>query len=74
MALAFAQPAAPAGSPPLLQQHPTPSRTSIAFDCGGEIWTVPRTGGPAERLVTGEGQLSHPVFSPDGSRIAFRPP
>ncbi len=71
MAPAFAQPAAPAGSPPLLLQHPTLSRTSIAFDYGGEIWTVPRTGGRAERLVTGEGQLSHPIFSPDGSRIAF---
>lgn len=60
-----------AGSPPLLLQHPTLSRTSIAFDYGGEIWTVLRTGGRAERLVSGEGQLSHPIFSPDGSRIAF---
>ena len=61
----------PAGSPPLLLQHPTLSRTSIAFDYAGEIWTVPRAGGRAERLVSGEGQLSHPIFSPDGSRIAF---
>ena len=74
---AFAQPA-PAGQAwptapeaPLLLQHPTLSRTSIAFDHAGEIWTVPRTGGRAERLVTGQGQLSHPIFSPDGSRIAF---
>ena len=76
---ALAQPAAPApGSPvpstaaaPLLLQHPTLSRISIAFEYAGEIWTVARTGGRAERLVTGEGQLSHPIFSPDGSRIAF---
>ncbi|MGI4745391.1 MAG: S41 family peptidase [Janthinobacterium lividum] len=67
-----AQPSPPStGSPPLLLQHPSLSRTSIAFDYAGEIWTVPRTGGRAERVVTGEGQLSHPIFSPDGSRIAF---
>ncbi len=69
---ALAQAPAPAtGQPPLLLQHPTLSRASIAFDYAGEIWTVPRTGGRAERLVTGEGQLWHPIFSPDGSRIAF---
>ncbi len=56
---------------PLLLQHPSLSRTSIAFDYAGEIWTVARTGGHAERLVAGEGQLSRPIFSPDGSRIAF---
>lgn len=76
---AHAQPATPpeppsppaAGSTPLLLQHPSLSGTSIAFDYAGEIWTVPRSGGVAERIVTGEDQLSHPLFSPDGSRIAF---
>lgn len=57
--------------PPLLLQHPSLSANAIAFDYGGEIWTVGRSGGRAERLVTGEGQLSGPVFSPDGSEIAF---
>ncbi len=61
----------PAAAPPLLLQHPSLSATQIAFDYAGEIWTVPRDGGRATRLVTGQGMLSAPVFSPDGSRIAF---
>jgi tricorn protease len=64
--------AAPAlADTPLLLQHPSLSATQIAFDYGGEIWTVGRNGGRATRLVTGEGRLSGPIFSPDGSMIAF---
>jgi tricorn protease len=63
--------AAASAQPPLLLQHPSLSATEIAFDYGGEIWTVGRNGGHAMRLVTGEGQLSGPIFSPDGSLIAF---
>ncbi|WP_226018569.1 S41 family peptidase [Novosphingobium sp. FKTRR1] len=78
--LAQAQAAAPATQPaaepngasaPLLLQHPTLSATRIAFVYGGEIWVVPRSGGQAVRLVAGQGQLSGPIFSPDGSQIAF---
>ena len=58
-------------SKPLLLQHPTLSRTQIAFDYGGEIWIVDRAGGDARRLVTGSGILSRPIFSPDGSLIAY---
>ncbi len=71
LAFLVAAPALSQTPPPLLLQHPTLSRTSIAFEYAGEIWTVPRGGGRAGRLVTGEGQSSHPIFSPDGSRIAF---
>jgi len=56
---------------PLLLQHPTLSRTHIAFAYGGEIWIVDRAGGNARRLVTGSGILSRPIFSPDGSLIAY---
>jgi len=56
---------------PLLLQDPTISRTQIAFAYGGDIWTVPREGGEARRLVTGVGMEAAPIFSPDGSRIAF---
>lgn len=64
-------PAVAAPGEPLLLQQPTLSATRIAFVYGGEIWVVPRQGGQAVRLVSGQGRLSHPVFSPDGSQIAF---
>ena len=69
-ALAFAA-GDPVTHPPLLLQHPSLSATSVVFDYAGEIWKVPRSGGRAERLVTGQGQLSGPIFSPDGTRVAY---
>lgn len=60
-----------AANPPLLLQQPTLSSTHIAFVYAGEIWTVPRDGGQAQRLTAGAGNKSHPVFSPDGETIAF---
>ena len=56
---------------PLLLRHPTLSSTDIAFDHAGEIWSVPREGGTARRLVSGQGRLTHPIYSPDGSLLAF---
>jgi tricorn protease len=55
----------------LLLQTPTLSSTEIAFMYGGDIWVVSRQGGEAKRLVTGTGLLSGPIFSPDGSMIAY---
>jgi len=60
-----------ADSGPLLLQSPTLSKTQIAFSFGGDIWIVSRAGGDAQRLVTGTGMLSAPLFSPDGSMIAY---
>ncbi len=65
-ALAFS-----ASSGPLLLQSPTLSKTQIAFAYGGEIWVVSREGGDAQRLVTGAGTLSRPIFSPDGTMVAY---
>jgi tricorn protease len=64
---------APAGTSaaPLLLQHPSLSRDAIAFDFAGEIWTVPREGGTARRLVAGQGRNTSPIFSPDGALIAY---
>lgn len=57
---------------PLLLQSPTLSKTQIAFAYGGSLWTVPRDGGDARRLVVGDpGAASGPLFSPDGSLVAF---
>jgi tricorn protease len=56
---------------PLLLQKPTLSRTHIAFVYAGDLWTVPRDGGAAQRLTSGAGVETNPVYSPDGSTIAF---
>jgi tricorn protease len=73
MAAAFLLPAGAlrAAQPLLLLQAPTVSKTQIAFEYGGDIWIVNRKGGVAHRLVTGSDQLSGPIFSPDGSMIAY---
>ena len=55
----------------LLLQTPTLSATRIAFAYGGDIWIVSREGGTAQRLVTGTDLLSSPIFSPDGSMVAY---
>jgi len=60
-----------ADSAPLLLQSPTLSKTQVAFAFGGDIWIVNRSGGDAQRLVTGNGTLSRPIFSPDGTEIAY---
>ncbi|HSM85067.1 MAG TPA: hypothetical protein VLT16_02890, partial [Candidatus Limnocylindrales bacterium] len=66
----FATIAAHAGGP-LLLQHPTVSQSQIAFAYAGDLWTVSREGGDAHLLTSGEGAKDGPVFSPDGSMIAF---
>jgi len=54
----------------LLAQQPTLSKTTIVFSYGGYLWSVPREGGQARQLTTG-GHEQYPVFSPDGTQIAF---
>jgi tricorn protease len=61
----------PSDSVPRLFQHPSLSATAIAFDYAGEIWIVPRAGGEARRLVTGQLRNARPIFSPDGTQVAF---
>ncbi|MGA9751473.1 MAG: PDZ domain-containing protein [Acidobacteriota bacterium] len=60
-----------AASPPLLLREPALSKTQIAFVYGGDIWIASRSGGDAHRLVTGMDLESRPIFSPDGSMVAF---
>ncbi|MFZ0549674.1 MAG: PDZ domain-containing protein [Steroidobacteraceae bacterium] len=55
----------------ILLDHPTMSQTQIVFEYGGELWSVPRAGGEAHVLASGMDLLDQPVFSPDGSQIAF---
>jgi len=56
---------------PLLIRHPTVSSDKIAFCYAGDIWTVRREGGDAQRLTAGLGSKCDPFFSPDGKWIAF---
>ncbi len=67
--VAAAMPAHAGG--PLLLQKPTLSKTHIAFSYAGDLWLVSREGGEARLLTSGPGTKSDPMFSPDGSMIAF---
>ncbi|MEP6692800.1 MAG: S41 family peptidase, partial [Gemmatimonadaceae bacterium] len=49
----------------------SPDHREIAFVSGGDIWTVPATGGEAHLLVAHEAMESRPLYSPDGTRLAF---
>src|SRR5436309_13002303 len=59
------------GSLPLMVQKPTISKDRIVFVFAGDLWSVARAGGEALRLTSDVGIESDPVFSPDGTQIAF---
>jgi tricorn protease len=44
---------------------------SIAFASEGDLWIASVANGEARRLTTHEGTETSPLFSPDGTRIAF---
>ncbi|MEP0314953.1 MAG: amidohydrolase family protein [Hyphomonas sp.] len=49
----------------------SPSGDTIVFDVLGDIFSMPATGGEAHLLHGGPAIQHSPVFSPDGSRIAY---
>jgi len=49
----------------------SPDRKEIAFVSGGDIWTVPASGGTASLLVSHTANEARPMYSPDGKQIAF---
>jgi len=67
--LASVAPAAAQGTRFL--RRPTVSHDLVAFEYGGDLWIVPRTGGEARRLTSTPSEETDPQFSPDGSLIAF---
>jgi Tol biopolymer transport system component/cytosine/adenosine deaminase-related metal-dependent hydrolase len=49
----------------------SPDGETLLFDVLGDLYTLPIAGGEARRLSPGLPFDSQPVYSPDGSRIAF---
>jgi len=54
-----------------LMHQPALSDTHIAFIYAHDLWIANRDGSNPKRLTIDEGVESSPVFSPDGSMIAF---
>jgi tricorn protease len=54
-----------------LFRSPTVNKTHIVFAYADDLWIVPRAGGEASRLSNGPGMETDPIFSPDGSQVAF---
>jgi tricorn protease len=66
-----AAPLAAQGRPSFYEPGISPDGREIAFVSGGDIWTVPATGGAARLLVSHSAHESRPLYSPDGSMLAF---
>ena len=49
-----------------------PDGTRLAFSYQGDIWVAPATGGKAVRITDNVEMDDRPVWSPDGSKIAFQ--
>jgi tricorn protease len=62
---------AQSSNPYTLLRAPTVSKTQIAFSYGGDLWIVDRSGGDARRLTSDIGIETNPLFSPDGTMLAF---
>lgn len=57
--------------PPMLISGIAASRDQIVFTFAGDLWRVGRAGGQARRIAELPGEEDSPVFSPDGSWLAF---
>ena len=60
-----------AGTPYLTEPSLCPTRPEIAFVSGGDIWVAPSAGGEAHILVAHPAEESRPLYSPDGTKLAF---
>ncbi|MDQ0463763.1 Tol biopolymer transport system component/C-terminal processing protease CtpA/Prc [Caulobacter ginsengisoli] len=64
--------ATPDSRPSLYDPSLSPDGSEIAFVSGGDIWTVPSQGGTARLLVTDPATEARPLYSPDGTQLAFQ--
>jgi len=60
-----------AGKPYFADPGISPDGLTIAFSSGGDIWTVPSSGGDARLLIAHPAFESRPLYSPDGKWLAF---
>ena len=49
----------------------SPDASTLAIDLQGSLWTLPATGGDAKRLTDITHDVRQPVWSPDGTKIAY---
>lgn len=52
-------------------RFPTLHEETILFVCEDDLWSVPTGGGLARRLTSNLAEITRPVLSPDGMRVAF---
>ncbi|MFD1164098.1 PDZ domain-containing protein [Sphingobacterium daejeonense] len=55
----------------LLLRNPSISQNHISFVYGGDIWIADKNGQNPRRLTVNPAVEQNPIFSPDGSKIAF---
>lgn len=60
-----------AGVPYFSEPALCPTRPEIAFVSGGDIWVAPSKGGEGHLLVSDPAEESRPLYSPDGTKLAF---
>ena len=70
-AAAQTRPAVRQARPSFAEPSIAPDRSEIAFVSGGDIWVVPTAGGEAHLLISHPATESRPMYSPDGTRVAF---